>query len=86
MKKTIEELWNSYLYERTAMMSEEERAVVKKLAEEDEKLRSELTEEQEKVYEECRRCFHEISDIYTKRAFSCGVNFATNYLFEALNL
>ena len=87
MKKTLEKLWNEYLFSECAVMdTDEERMLTKKAAELHEKADVLLDEEQRAVVEKIIDALCDVNAIFTKKAFFKGCEFATSFLLESGNL
>ena len=80
----IDELWYEYLSTNASALTDKEREVMPRLAEADEKLREGLTESQIKLLDLCNDYLDEITSASVKQAFTYGVNFTAEFLFEAL--
>ena len=86
MKKTLEKLWNEYLFSECAMMdTDEERVLTKKAAELHEKADALLDEEQRAAVEKIIDALCDVNAIFTKKAFIKGCEFATSFLLESGN-
>ena len=85
MKSTLDELWYSYQFEKSAIMNEEQRKILDTLMLNGKELQSQLNQEQNDLLEKYVENIHEIDSISERKAFISGVRFATAFLFEALN-
>ena len=84
MKKTLEELWYSYLLENPPKMDRAQAKTLKKITEEYEGLIEILDETQKEKLRTYETDLNELSDLSEKRAFIKGVRFAASFLVEAL--
>lgn len=85
MKKTLEDLWYSYLMDQSWEKCNEKKAILSALAEKEEALRSVLTAEQKNQYEDCEKLLLELYSLSERDAFVKGACFATKFLLEALS-
>ena len=86
MKKTLEKLWNEYLMDECAEIEgDEERACRKKTAEMHKAAHALLDETQQKVMEEYVESLLALEQLFVKKAFFKGCEFAVSFLLEARN-
>jgi hypothetical protein len=85
MKKTLEDLWYSYLMDQSWEKCDEKKAILSALAEKEDALRSVLTAEQKNQYEDCEKLLLELYSLSERDAFVKGACFATKFLLEALS-
>ena len=85
MKKTLEDLWYSYLMDQSWEKCNEKKAILSALAEKEDDLRSVLTAEQKNQYEDCEKLLLELYSLSERDAFVKGACFATKFLLEALS-
>ena len=85
MKKTLEDLWYSYLMDQSWEKCNEKKAILSALEEKEEALRSVLTAEQKNQYEDCEKLLLELYSLSERDAFVKGACFATKFLLEALS-
>lgn len=85
MKKTLEDLWYSYLMDQSWEKCNEKKAILSALAEKEDALRSVLTAEQKNQYEDCEKLLLELYSLSERDAFVKGACFATKFLLEALS-
>ena len=81
----IEKLWYEHLSTEQLEMTVEQKELSKRLCESDEALRSRLSRDEITELDLCNSYLSDIYDITVKRAFSQGVCFAVNFLFESLS-
>ena len=87
MKERLEKLWKEYLMEECAAIdTDEERALTKKAAELHEKATALLNEEQEDAVEKYVSALCDLENLFAKKAFLKGCEFAVSFLTEAGNL
>lgn len=86
MKKTLEKLWNEYLFEECSVIdTEEEKALLKKAAELHHKANELLTSEQIAAVEKHIEALYKMQDFFAKKAFFKGCQLAVSFIFEAVN-
>jgi len=84
MKPTLEDLWYSYLAEKRTVMSEEECEIMNVVVNNSQKLRNTFNHNQEELFEKYDDSLADLRICYEKDAFLKGINFATKFLFEAI--
>lgn len=84
MKKELEKLWYSYLYEKPITRTKEEITLIKNLLSAEKKFLSTLSPEQEKLFDIYDTANLKMNSISEKNAFIKGVTFATHFLIESI--
>lgn len=83
MKETLEKLWNEcFLDECAAIDTDEERKLTKNTAELHEKANALLNKEQEEAVEKYVDALRNIEDLFAKKAFFKGCEFAASFFLE----
>ncbi|MBQ7896913.1 MAG: hypothetical protein IJ323_00670 [Clostridia bacterium] len=82
MKNLLEELWNKYLFEKCAVVTEKERSNIKKEIEIKNELM--LTKENEKLFENYLDLLYDTSTEREKTSFLKGIQFGVQFIVEAL--
>ncbi len=84
MKEILENLWNEYFAEECAVIdTDEERAFLVRTGELHESVNELLTKEQRETIEKYIEALYEMQNLFVKKAFFKGCEFATTFLFEA---
>ena len=84
MKKTLEELWYSYLLQNSPKMDRAQEKTLKRITEDYDGLIQILDETQKEKLRIYETHLNELSDLSEKRAFIKGVRFAASFLVETL--
>lgn len=84
MENILEDLWDLYLSEKDPQASDEEVFVTDMMEQDEEMLRADLNEKQEMLLGVLISNREHFAEIYGKKCFKKGVQFATKYLLEAL--
>ena len=83
MKATLERLWNEYFAQECAMIDTDEgQAAVASIAELHEKLTDLLNKEQMVALERFTKALYQSEDIFMKKAFFSGCEFAVSFFIE----
>ena len=86
MKKTLEKLWNEYLFDECAAIdTDEERELTKKAVELQEKANALLNKEQKEAVEKYVDILCDVDALFVKKAFFRGCEFAVSFLLESGN-
>ena len=87
MKKELEKLWNEYFSDECSNVdSDEERKLIKYAVELHEKVFAILNEEQQNAVEKYVDALYDMEDIFVKKAFFKGCEFAVSFLAETRGL
>ncbi len=87
MKETLEKLWNDYLFAECAIIdTDEERNLTEKTKELHEKSDALLDKEQKAAVEKYIDALCDMENLFVKKAFVKGCEFAVSFLLEAGNL
>ena len=85
MNKTLSELWYSLLEQHPIETRAEAKILIGLVVRNEEVLQSTLTQQQKECLEKYEDCLNELHDFYEREAFIKGVQFATNFLVEAMD-
>ena len=85
MNKTLTDLWQSLLEQHPAETRIEAKKLIGLVVQNEEALQSTLTQQQKEQLEKYEACLGELHDFYEREAFIRGVQFATNFLIEAID-
>ncbi len=84
MKETLEKLWNEYLWEKCSEIdTDEERRLTKYAAELHEKASASLSKDQEAAVEKYVDALCDIQELFVKKAFFKGCEFAVSFLLNS---
>lgn len=87
MKITLEKLWEEYLFAKCAVIdTDEERNLMRKTAELHERVNALLDDEQQATVEKYIDALYDMEDIFVKKAFFKGCEFAVSFLAETRGL
>ena len=87
MKEKLEKLWHEYLLDECAVLdTDEERNLTKRTADLHEKATSLLNKEQSDAVEKYVDALCNIEDLFAKKAFLKGCEFAASFILEVCNL
>lgn len=84
MENILDDLWDSYLSEKDPQASAEEVFLTDMMEQDEEMLRADLNERQEMLLGVLISNREHFAEIYGKKCFKKGVQFATKYLLEAI--
>lgn len=83
MKKTLENLWNEYLWDECAVIdSEEERKLTKTAVELHEKANSLLNNEQKDAVEKYIDALCNVESVFLRKSFIKGCKFTASFFLE----
>ena len=86
MKKTLERLWNEYLFDECAKIdTDDEKKLTEKTVELHEKANSLLNKQQKDAVEKYVAALFDLESLFVKKAFLKGCEFSVSFLFEARN-
>ncbi len=84
MKESLEKLWNEYLWEKCSEIdTNEERRLTKYAAELHEKASASLSKDQEAAVEKYVDALCDIQELFVKKAFFKGCEFAVSFLLNS---
>ena len=84
MKTTLEKLWDEYLFSECAVLdTDEERSLTKKADELHKKMNSLTNNEQQAIIEKYIDALYDLEDLFVKKAFVKGCEFAVSFLLES---
>lgn len=84
-EKIIKDLWHDYALEKYITIgSGREKELLTLIVKAEEELRPTLSPRQTELLEEIIEHLHDMSSLFSEKAFKAGIRFASAYLIEAL--
>ena len=87
MKETLEKLWHEYFSDKCSVINtDEERRLSKIALELEKKFKDSMSKEQEEAVNQYINALYDLEELFLKKAFYMGCEFAVSFLWETQNL